>query len=1391
MDKDLQEKTTADDCIFNERDWVEVGRIRFPEYRVERLLGKSVHSQIYKIAYKKTAKPALFPVDTPLLLKVVHAPVGNWVRASTKEWEAEYEKLIGRLAQNPMASLLPMHAFGMEAQTRQSQGKTRQVRAGIVSSFVMNAVPLSLKKGIIEGPEGPACRPMPAEEVKSLIRKTAKALEPIHSQNMAHGALKPSNILIHENGAVLLTDWDPFGLLASIKQRDKGLENPSGLLWVAPEAMLSIQPPKQAGDIWALGALLCLLLTGRHPYPGPAKMVVESLSRQSKGGGPALLSQLPLGLGMLLSRCLDGDPSKRFASAGEFVKALYDVSLEINEPLKNQEGEGLTENNPVEDDVLDSVPVAALEDHRENKKSDDSVSVPYKGPDNDDNPGTQGSSYGAGHISSAGTENAKKHFSDSMPQTNLFSRNNFDREKKMAKQKIAASQASEQYSDNAGLQHGWWEHSPLPEALNPTDPANKSKAINISISKSHLRGSKKEFLEPKKLAVVMHSDEDDKLADRSRETLAFTIFPKPSLKGANHVVLKIGKRMPSYTIDLQMQMENQSAAFVEKLAVSIEKGAEPINSASVIGSSLVAGKGAVLVARVVLDGRKLEKLLSSQGNQGDLSITAELVVKNRKKPLDVSQLANGQPWKLFVEYVPKLEIVECNINPVVVTTVYKHPNTEIKMPRTRRRFTIANVGGGTARFSSSDIQLLPLENTQQAVELVSNALSLATTAGTTYTLKKDENQQIEYWVDPDAITGNAQSNNWPPLNFFVKLAYTGKTSRGIAAGQNELKAQFAITFENLKRGRLLAVDFGTTSSLACAYKRQFNIAEMEEFVIEDTGNATLPSVIGYFHEQYDLEIGSTPKIQLRMGKANHFGSFKRDLAEEEPYNIARPGNPLETYRADKLVADYIGRLKNRIWEQKGYYFINCVFTHPSLFSLKRKKAFLQALSEAGFSEPYLLDEASAGAMEFIKDKPESKPKKYRLLVFDFGGGTTDLTFLDVDVSEQNNERIRILDVGGDPRFGGDDVTLVIQNLIINHPKLMDKIIPLRTKQEGTIEIPPTVQGLDEKRGSNTQILQSQCETFKATHLFDKEWTDANSTYQIVLNNLYEYNSESGSMELLLPLTIKFHLENLPSEQDESIHLSRCQVEKAIYHKILAVVEDVIQMTQRHPQEEGKPTLVLLSGRSSNIPLVKEIFEHCRKGERPYWDEAKEKLSYKAPDGQGTAHPSLYCDSVILSGNPKRIVARGAARYGYYMNDPYSMELNGMGQRTTARFGTRSRSSFIEWIPAGRILVEQALSFDRESDPDNIYAWKEIDHNFSFTHDGCLKTPIEIIEYLGPGNQLDDKSRNYEMLGLFDIVRPAGIANTANGKLRIEVTTDLELVVHAIISGHKIKANEVY
>jgi serine/threonine protein kinase/tetratricopeptide (TPR) repeat protein len=218
--------------------------------------------------------------------------------------------------------------------------------------IVMQYIPgKSLDKVIAEGPAS-------VQLVLSSGMQMADGLSAAHTLGIFHRDLKPANVMLTDGGLIKILD---FGLARQLK-RDNMDFDPSSttqpvtpafagatytarggtIAYMAPEQFVTGQSSVQS-DIFALGLILYEMVSGRHPFHRPDAQEMQSIRAIQYADPPALreiVPNLPVELESVILRCLEKQPSERYASAAELREGLKTIvkSLQLDSMLMPGEG---------------------------------------------------------------------------------------------------------------------------------------------------------------------------------------------------------------------------------------------------------------------------------------------------------------------------------------------------------------------------------------------------------------------------------------------------------------------------------------------------------------------------------------------------------------------------------------------------------------------------------------------------------------------------------------------------------------------------------------------------------------------------------------------------------------------------------------------------------------------------------------------------------------------------------------------------------------------------------------------------------------------------------------------------------------------------------------------
>jgi molecular chaperone DnaK (HSP70) len=217
----------------------------------------------------------------------------------------------------------------------------------------------------------------------------------------------------------------------------------------------------------------------------------------------------------------------------------------------------------------------------------------------------------------------------------------------------------------------------------------------------------------------------------------------------------------------------------------------------------------------------------------------------------------------------------------------------------------------------------------------------------------------------------------------------------------------------------LGVDYGTSCSLAAVAGRG---GGPELVPVNERPRATaahsLPGYL-YFPSRGRVVVGEVARRLYPLKPHKVVRSVKRDL--EGSWTVGRT-----TYAATDLVTLTLRELLGAVRAHAGRAADGLVLTVPSTFGQAQRRALIAAACAAddAIEEVTLLDEPLAAFIAFLHEARAGRcpapPRSGRVMVFDMGGGTTDISVLSVRSAEAGGSSARVLGVSSDTRLGGDD-----------------------------------------------------------------------------------------------------------------------------------------------------------------------------------------------------------------------------------------------------------------------------------------------------------------------------------------------------------------------------------
>ena len=250
-------------------------------------------------------------------------------------------------------------------------------------------------------------------------------------------------------------------------------------------------------------------------------------------------------------------------------------------------------------------------------------------------------------------------------------------------------------------------------------------------------------------------------------------------------------------------------------------------------------------------------------------------------------------------------------------------------------------------------------------------------------------------------------------------------------------------------GKVVGIDLGTTNSCVSVMEggKPTVIANAEGF-------RTTPSVVAYTKNQDQL-VGQIAKRQAVMNTDNTFYSVKRfigrrvdevnDESKEVSYSVEKSGSNVKVkcpvldkqFAPEEVSAQVLRKLAEDAGKYLGETVTQAVITVPAYFNDSQRQATKDAGKIAGLEVLRIINEPTAAALAYGLDKKSNE----RILVFDLGGGTFDVSVLEV-----GDGVFEVLSTSGDTHLGGDDFDKVIVDHLANSFKSNEGIDLRQDKQ---------------------------------------------------------------------------------------------------------------------------------------------------------------------------------------------------------------------------------------------------------------------------------------------------------------------------------------------------------
>ena len=234
--------------------------------------------------------------------------------------------------------------------------------------------------------------------------------------------------------------------------------------------------------------------------------------------------------------------------------------------------------------------------------------------------------------------------------------------------------------------------------------------------------------------------------------------------------------------------------------------------------------------------------------------------------------------------------------------------------------------------------------------------------------------------------------------------------------------------------KVVGIDLGTTNSVVAAIE-----GGKPNVIANAEGLRTTPSIVAYTKKQ-ELLVGQIAKRQAVINPENTFFSIKRFIGSKDveiskdakklPYKVVKDQNnnikikctSLEKeFSPEEISAQVLRKLVNDASDYLGQQVTQAVITVPAYFNDSQRQATMDADKIAGIEVLRIINEPTAASLAYGLDKKQNET----ILVFDLGGGTFDVSILEV-----GDGIFEVLATAGDTNLGGDDFDNVLVNWLL-------------------------------------------------------------------------------------------------------------------------------------------------------------------------------------------------------------------------------------------------------------------------------------------------------------------------------------------------------------------------
>jgi molecular chaperone DnaK len=388
--------------------------------------------------------------------------------------------------------------------------------------------------------------------------------------------------------------------------------------------------------------------------------------------------------------------------------------------------------------------------------------------------------------------------------------------------------------------------------------------------------------------------------------------------------------------------------------------------------------------------------------------------------------------------------------------------------------------------------------------------------------------------------------------------------------------------------KIIGIDLGTTNSCVAVME-----GDQPKVLINATGSRLTPSVVA-FTDKDERIVGQNAKHQQITNPKNTIFSIKRfmgrrhsEVAGEEkmvPYTIVGAPEELvqveirgKKYTPEAISAIILQDLKKTAEDYLGEKVTEAVITVPAYFNDAQRKATRDAGEIAGLKVLRVLPEPTAAALAYGLDRKKNE----KICVFDLGGGTFDVSVLDV-----GDGVFEVLSINGDTHLGGDDFDQVLINFLADEFK--------RT------------EGIDLRK--DAMALQ------RLKEAAEKAKIELSSAMETTVNLPFITADQNGPKHLQITLT-------------------RARLEQLIQPLVEKCRQPVINALKDAKLQPSQVDEVVLVGGSTRVPMVQRLVKELFGGKEPNKSVNPDEVVAIGAAIQGAIATGAVKDILVLDATP--------------------------------------------------------------------------------------------------------------------------------------------------------------